>query len=68
MFELVRQRSRYHSQFILLDEVFDSLDKSGQRSVQSVLEMLTERVKKVFIITHSDFTTGNYYYIFILFL
>eukprot|EP01114_Cavostelium_apophysatum_P016743 TRINITY_DN4822_c0_g1_i1.p1 TRINITY_DN4822_c0_g1~~TRINITY_DN4822_c0_g1_i1.p1 ORF type:complete len:1079 (+),score=321.61 TRINITY_DN4822_c0_g1_i1:140-3376(+) len=54
MFELVRQRSRYQSQFLALDEVFDALDKEGQRSVRSVLDMITDRVRKIFVVSHAD--------------
>jgi DNA repair exonuclease SbcCD ATPase subunit len=61
MFELVRQRSRYNAQFIALDEVFDALDKNGQRAVRNVLEMLSDRVKKVFVVTHSDITSGQHF-------
>ena len=60
MFELVRQRSRYQAQFIALDEVFDALDKNGQRAVRSVLDMLTERVKKVFVVSHAADVIGKY--------
>lgn len=60
MFELVRQRSRYQSQFIALDEVFDALDKKGQGAVRSVLDMLAERVKKVLVVSHASLETGRF--------
>jgi ABC-type transport system involved in cytochrome bd biosynthesis fused ATPase/permease subunit len=44
---------------MLLDEVFDGLDKSGQRAVRGVLEKLSQQVKKVFVVTHTDFTAGR---------
>ena len=59
MFELVHQHSRYQAQFMVLDEVFDALDKQGLRSVQTVLNTLSDQVKKLFIITHSDLIKGT---------
>jgi recombinational DNA repair ATPase RecF/predicted phosphodiesterase len=53
LFELVRQRSRFRADFLMLDEVFDALDKEGQGTVTSVIDMLAQRIRKVFIITHS---------------
>jgi len=32
--------------------------KNGQRAVRSVLEMLAERVKKVFVVSHASLETG----------
>lgn len=53
LFELVRQRSRFRAHFLMLDEVFDALDESGQEEVQQVLDILSQRIPKVFVITHS---------------
>ena len=54
LFELVRQRSNFRSNFMMLDEVFDALDSRGQESVRSLLGMLAaSRISKIFIITHS---------------
>ncbi|KAL0491727.1 hypothetical protein AKO1_000623 [Acrasis kona] len=53
LFELVRQRSRFRANFLMLDEVFDALDAKGQESVKNVIDMLSKRISKVFIITHS---------------
>eukprot|EP00026_Physarum_polycephalum_P000730 Phypoly_transcript_00731.p1 GENE.Phypoly_transcript_00731~~Phypoly_transcript_00731.p1 ORF type:complete len:1306 (+),score=375.13 Phypoly_transcript_00731:96-4013(+) len=54
LFELIRQRGRFRADFVMLDEVFDALDVNGQLQVQELLTMLTERVSKVFVITHSQ--------------
>ncbi len=54
LLQLASERSRYRSQYIILDEIFDSLDRSGQDAVQNWIEHnLTQRLKKVFVITHS---------------
>ncbi len=52
LFELVRNRSRYQPQYLMLDEVFDALDRTGQLQVQQVLVSLASRLRKVFVITH----------------
>ena len=54
LFELVRQRGRFRADFVMLDEVFDALDVTGQEAVQGLLSMLAERVTKVFVITHAQ--------------
>lgn len=54
LFELIRARSKYIPQFIILDEIFDSLDTEGRQLVAQVLTLLSERLKKIFIVTHSD--------------
>ena len=54
MFDLIRLHSRYQPQFMFLDEVFDSLDINGLKSVQHILQSLSENLKKLFIITHSE--------------
>ena len=53
LFELVRQRSRFISNFLMLDEVFDALDVTGQEQVQQVIELMSTKVDKVFVISHS---------------
>ncbi|KAG2389110.1 hypothetical protein C9374_014510 [Naegleria lovaniensis] len=53
LFELVRQRSRFSSNFLMLDEVFDALDVTGQEQAQQVIEMLSTKIDKVFVISHS---------------
>uniref|UniRef100_A0A6B2KYN9 RecF/RecN/SMC N-terminal domain-containing protein n=1 Tax=Arcella intermedia TaxID=1963864 RepID=A0A6B2KYN9_9EUKA len=58
LFEMVLDHSRYQPAFVLLDEVFDALDFSGRVAVQSVLSTISKRVKKVFVITHSDIALG----------
>ncbi len=44
---------------MILDEVFDALDKEGLKSVQHVIQTLAERVKKVLVITHSEIIKGT---------
>jgi len=59
MYELVRGATRYNANFLFLDEVFDTLDKSGQRDVQNILKALINHTDKVFLVSHSnDITTG----------
>lgn len=58
LFEIVRDRSRYRPNFLMLDEVFDALDRSGRMTVGQVLTQLAKRVDNVFIITHTDLATG----------
>lgn len=54
LFELVRQQSRFQSNFLMLDEVFDAIDKIGQHHVNEVIQMISsQHVDKVFIITHN---------------
>lgn len=55
-FELVRQRSRHRSRIMILDELFESLDEKHHRAIIGVLEMLVQRVQKIFVITHKDIT------------
>ncbi len=57
--ELAQQRTRYRSQYIILDEIFDSLDQSGQDSVQRWIATLTRKLKKVFVISHSPTSAGR---------
>jgi DNA repair exonuclease SbcCD ATPase subunit len=59
MFELIRQHSRYQAEFMILDEVFDALDSEGLKAVQQVIQMLSDRVKKLLVITHSEALKGN---------
>lgn len=42
----------------MLDEVFDSLDKNGKSAVRAILMRLSQQLKKIFIITHSDIAHG----------
>lgn len=59
LFELVRNRARYQPQYLMLDEVFDALDRTGQLQVQQVLASLATRLRKVFVITHvSELSRG----------
>lgn len=58
LYEIVRDRSRYHPNFIMLDEVFDALDRSGRALVGQVLTTLSKRVDNIFVITHTDLATG----------
>ncbi len=53
LFDLVRQRSSFRANFMALDEVFDSLDQRGQLQVLQLLELMTRKVGKVFVVSHS---------------
>lgn len=61
LFELVRQRSRFQSNFLMLDEVFDSLDQDGQEDVQSCIRILYNQrnLDFIFVITHSPDVLQN---------
>lgn len=53
--ELIARRSGRPLNFLMLDEVFGSLDRERQRRVMDVLTSLSERrFEQVLIITHSD--------------
>eukprot|EP01125_Pyxidicula_operculata_P020453 TRINITY_DN7559_c0_g1_i1.p1 TRINITY_DN7559_c0_g1~~TRINITY_DN7559_c0_g1_i1.p1 ORF type:complete len:1128 (+),score=226.98 TRINITY_DN7559_c0_g1_i1:11-3394(+) len=58
LFEMVLDNSGYRPSFIMLDEVFDALDVNGRSAVQSVLNTLSKKLNKIFMITHSDITLG----------
>jgi len=54
LFELVRQQSRFLPNFLMLDEVFDAIDKIGQQHIKDVIGMIAnQHVSKIFIITHN---------------
>lgn len=55
-FELERQRCRYQSDFLALDEVFDALDTKHRRAVQEVIQVLSTRIARVFVISHMSLT------------
>lgn len=57
LFDLIRERSRYIPDFLILDEVFDSLDAEGRTLVAQVLSILSNRLRKIFIVTHTDMTS-----------
>lgn len=62
--ELTRARSNHETQFIILDEIFDALDASGQEAAHKLIMRLhygseySPGIKKVFVITHSPITAG----------
>lgn len=58
MFELVRSQSRYVPDFLMLDEVFDTLDQDGRELVGQVLASLSKRLEKILVITHTDVASG----------
>lgn len=55
-FELERQRCRYQSDFMALDEVFDALDTKHRKAVQELLQVLTTRISRVIVVTHMSLT------------
>ncbi|KAI5797836.1 P-loop containing nucleoside triphosphate hydrolase protein [Peziza echinospora] len=56
LFQLIRQKSRFRSDFIMLDEVFDALDQSGQVQASELISRITTEgdVKHVLVVTHSE--------------
>ena len=58
MFELVRSQSRFVPDFLMLDEVFDTLDQDGRDLVGQVLSSLSKRLEKILVITHTDVASG----------
>lgn len=63
LFQLIRQKSRFRADFIMLDEVFDALDKEGQiQAAELISAVSTEgagrisggEVKHVLVVTHSE--------------
>eukprot|EP01127_Copromyxa_protea_P023290 TRINITY_DN8687_c0_g1_i6.p1 TRINITY_DN8687_c0_g1~~TRINITY_DN8687_c0_g1_i6.p1 ORF type:complete len:991 (+),score=177.60 TRINITY_DN8687_c0_g1_i6:317-3289(+) len=59
LFEMIRLRSRYRPSYLMLDEVFDALDKDGHAAVQAVLIRLSQQVQKIFVITHNPGVTSG---------
>jgi len=58
LFDIARSRTSYRPKYLLLDEVFDSLDRHGMYAVQRVLSTLAEKVPKIFLISHTDIAIG----------
>ena len=58
LFQLIRQKSRFRADFIMLDEVFDALDREGQvQAAELISEITMDRasgVKHVIVVTHSQ--------------
>ena len=63
LFQLIRQRSRFRADFIMLDEVFDALDKDGQIQAAELIAAVSSdaagkgnggEVQHVFVVTHSE--------------
>jgi DNA repair exonuclease SbcCD ATPase subunit/predicted phosphodiesterase len=54
LFELSRQKSRYRSAFLALDEVFDALDIHGRRAVVEIINIMAVRVRHILVISHVD--------------
>lgn len=55
-FTMSRQRLRYRSSMLAVDEAFDALDKTGIRQVQEIINLLANQLRKVMVITHADIT------------
>lgn len=58
--QLARSYSLYRANYIFLDEIFDTLDESGQEQVMKWIRLLNEQqiIDKVFVITHSEVANG----------
>lgn len=63
LFQLIRQRSRFRADFIMLDEVFDALDKDGQIQAAELIAAVSSdaagkgnggEVQHVLVVTHSE--------------
>lgn len=54
LFELSLQRLRFRPRFMMLDEIFDALDRKRQKAMQDVIGILAQRVGKIIVITHAD--------------
>jgi len=63
LFQLIRQKSRFRADFIMLDEVFDALDKEGQMQAAELISAVSTQgigraaggeVKHVLVVTHSE--------------
>ena len=63
LFQLIRQKSRFRADFIMLDEVFDALDKEGQLQAAELISAVSTQgtglspggeVKHVLVVTHSE--------------
>ncbi|KAF8424829.1 P-loop containing nucleoside triphosphate hydrolase protein [Tirmania nivea] len=63
LFQLIRQKSRFRADFIMLDEVFDALDKEGQVQAAELISAVSTQgvgkhtggeVKHVLVVTHSE--------------
>ena len=64
LIDLTRARSSHQTQFVILDEIFDALDSSGQDAAHKLIQRLHEGseyssgIRKIFVITHSPITAG----------
>eukprot|EP01080_Neovahlkampfia_damariscottae_P000353 gene353-6767_t len=54
LFDLVKQRGKFKSNFLMLDEVFDALDLDGKNQIHEILNILSKKISKIFIISHSS--------------
>lgn len=59
IFFLARQRLRYRSPMLGLDEVFDALDTKGILQVRELVNLIAAQLRKVLIITHADITGAS---------
>ncbi|KAK4159711.1 P-loop-containing protein [Cladorrhinum sp. PSN259] len=63
LLQLARARSAHRAHYVLVDEVFDSLDEAGQRAVVRWCEAMTQTtlVGWAVVITHSQFLVDRDY-------
>jgi hypothetical protein len=54
LFDLVKQKGKFKSNFLCLDEVFDALDFEGKNQIHQLLNVLSQKIQKIFIISHSS--------------
>lgn len=62
-FTIAQERSQFHSSFMIMDEVFDGLDESGQYAVQrwaqNMLLQKHSHLSHVFVISHNSHTSNS---------
>jgi Fe-S cluster assembly ATPase SufC/DNA repair exonuclease SbcCD nuclease subunit len=54
LFEVLRQNSAFKPSFLMLDEIFDSLDSDGQRNILQMLQDLSQRFGSIYVVSHAD--------------
>ncbi|KAF0853111.1 conserved mitochondrial MPP superfamily/AAA_23/ABC_ATPase domains-containing protein [Andalucia godoyi] len=53
LFEVLRLNATFQPRFLMLDEVFDSLDDNGQLAILDMFWDLTSRFGSIFVVSHS---------------
>lgn len=53
IYDLICSTSKFHTNCLFLDEIFDSLDEIGLDKVLELLEDMSDRVESVYVISHN---------------